>query len=201
MLSNSFGITASSSPAAEYHRSHTIQPRLFAVKLAARPNRFIWVADGQTQVHVYNYAETAENTVEEESICESFAAAAGNQQLDCAALSSNECVTEVNRNATGNQIPAPPDTSHNWISLRRLGGQLVGRLDPEPDALCGNGRARSTLRRANELSPWCQWIARGFSRPASRPSQTTTLSLESSAPQHYWMVVHSSPQRIELLIN
>jgi hypothetical protein len=93
--------------------------------------------------------------------------------------------TEVNSNATGNQIPAPPDTRHNWLSLWRLGGQLVGRLDPEPAVLSGDGRARSTLRKVNELSPLRRWIARGFSRPASRFCPATTVSFEPPALLHY----------------
>jgi hypothetical protein len=128
---------------------------------------------------------TAEITCTVGSTSASWAAAAVNQELDCAALSSNECVDCGKRNATGNQIPAPPNASHNWLSLRRLGGQLAGRLDPEPAWLSGDGRARSTLRKANELSPWCRWIASGFSRPASRSCPATAVSLEASAPQHY----------------
>ena len=88
----------------------------------------------------------------------------------------------VNSYATGNQIPAPPDTRHNWLSLWRLGGQLAGRLDPEPAVLSGDGRARSTLRKVNELPPWCRWIASGFSRPASRSCPATTVSFEPQAP-------------------
>src|ERR1700693_6170839 len=62
--------------------------------------------------------------------------------------------TEVHSNATGNEIPTPSNTRHDWLSLRRLGGQLAGRLDPEPALLSGDGGACSTLRTATELSPY-----------------------------------------------
>jgi hypothetical protein len=93
--------------------------------------------------------------------------------------------TAVNSNATGNQIPAPPDTRHHWLSLRRLGGQLAGRLDPEPALLSGDGCARPTLRKANELSPRRQWTALGFRVRPRDPRPATTVSLEPPTLQHY----------------
>ena len=53
------------------------------------------------------------------------------------------CGLRLTPHATGNEIHTPPDTSHDWLSLRRLGGQLAGRVDPEPALLPGDGRARS----------------------------------------------------------
>src|ERR1700693_5057563 len=100
--------------------------------------------------------------------------------------------TEVNSNATGNQIPAPPDTSHHWLSLWRLGGQLAGRLDPESAVLSGDGRARSTLRKGYELSPLRRWIASGFS-PASPSCSATTVSFELPPYNTAGWAVHSNP--------
>jgi hypothetical protein len=54
--------------------------------------------------------------------------------------------TAVNSDATGNEIPAPPDARHNWLSLRRLGGQLAGQLDPEPALLSGDGVQTAPVR-------------------------------------------------------
>ena len=43
--------------------------------------------------------------------------------------------------ATGNQVPSPPDAGHDRLSLRRLEGVLVGRLDQASADVPGDGGA------------------------------------------------------------
>ena len=102
--------------------------------------------DGQDRPDVNVRRNGGDHPVQEKSTSASWAAAAGNRSLTVLRFQAMNVWTAVNSNATGNEISAPPDTSHNWLSLRRLGGQLARRLDPEPALLSGDGGARSTLR-------------------------------------------------------
>jgi hypothetical protein len=92
--------------------------------------------------------------------------------------------TAVNSNATGNEISAPPDTRHNWLSLRRLGGQLAGRLDPEPALLSGDGGVRSTLQYAHELSPIVSMDRTSVLASSGAILPAPTVSFEPPALQH-----------------
>jgi len=151
-----------------------------------------WEPDGQAQPDMMVRRNGRDHAKKGESTSSSLGRRRETSSLTVLRFRAMNVWTEVNSNATGNQIPAPPDTGHNWLSLRRLGGQLVGRLDPEPAVLSGDGRARSTLRKANKLSPWRRWIARGFSLPESRSCPAITVSFESSAHNTTGWTVHSS---------
>ena len=85
MLSNSSGISAAIVLRHEYHCLHTIEHRLFACYLASGPSRF-GTPDGQAQLDVNSAPKRRRSPIEEESTSASWAAAAGNQQLDCVGL-------------------------------------------------------------------------------------------------------------------
>jgi hypothetical protein len=73
---------------------------------------------------------------------------------------SNECAgPRTNTNAAGNQVPSPPHTCHVGVALRRLAGNVVGRLEQVPVVFPGDGGEARTdshnrLRAALEDSGW-----------------------------------------------
>ena len=76
--------------------------------------------DGQAHPDVNRVPKRRRSPVQEQSTSASWAAAAGNRSLTVLRFQAMNVWTAVNSNATGNEISATPDTTHNWLSLRRL---------------------------------------------------------------------------------